>query len=161
MIWTIVTFVVVLIVLRLTAWNPILSALKEREQSIEGAIADAGRIQSEAEELLATYRTMIDKARDETRAILEEGRKDSLQAQEEIRKAALVEADEFKARARREIELQKDGAVREIWEQAADLSTELASRVIGRSLTGDDHRRLVENLITEMRTDHGGKAGKA
>ena len=151
MIWTMITFVVVLIVLRMTAWGPMMKALAERENRISGAIAEADRIKSEAEGLLARYETMIDQTKDEARGILDEARKDGLAVQDEIRRKAQEEAQDFKDRARREIELAKDGAIQEIWDEAAGLSTELATRILGRTLNQDDQDRLVRELIDEMR----------
>lgn len=155
LIWTIITFLVVLVVLRITAWGPLMKALAERESRIAGAIAEADRIKSEAEELLARHETLIHQAKDEARGILDEARKDGLAVQEEIRRKAQEEAQDFKDRARREIELAKDGAIQEIWNEAAGLSTELATRILGRALNQDDQDRLVRELIEEMRS--GGK----
>lgn len=151
LIWTIITFLVVLTVLRLTAWGPMMKALAERENRISGAIAEADRIKSEAQSLLARYETLLDKAKDEARGILDEARKDGIALRDGIRDKAQQEAEEFKTRAHREIELAKDGAVRELWDTAADLSTELATRILGRTLEGADQERLVRELIQEMR----------
>ena len=161
MIWTIVTFLVVLVVLRLTAWKPLMSALEQRQQSIEGAIEKAQQVKTEAEALLAKYETMLESAKDESREILEEARRDGAKVQAEIRERAQKEAEEFKNRAHREIELAKDGALGEIWDQAAALSTELASRILGRSLESSDQDRLVRELIGEMKTElaDGGSRG--
>jgi F-type H+-transporting ATPase subunit b len=153
LIWTIVTFLVVLVVLRLTAWGPMMKALAERESRISGAIADADRIKAEAESLLARYETLLDKAKDEARGILDEARRDGLVLRDGIRDKAHAEAEEFKARAHREIELAKDGAVKELWDQAAALSTELATRILGRTLDAGDQERLVRELIREMRSE--------
>jgi F-type H+-transporting ATPase subunit b len=153
MIWTIVTFLVVLVILRMTAWKPLMSALEARQRSIEGAIAEAQRVKSEAEALLAKYEGLLDAAKDESREILEGARRDGARVHEEIRARALKEAEEFKERAHREIGLAKDGAVAEIWDQAATLSTELASRILGRSLDGSDQDRLVRELIRDMRAE--------
>jgi F-type H+-transporting ATPase subunit b len=150
MIWTIITFLVVLVILRVTAWGPMMKALHERETRIAGAIADADRLKSEAEELFSRYETMMDRAKDDARAILDEARRDGVAVQEEIRKKANEEAQDFKERARREIELAKDGAIHELWSEAANLSTELASRILGRSIDSADQERLVRELIDEM-----------
>lgn len=158
LIWTIITFLVVLVVLRLTAWGPMMKALAERENRIAGAIADADRIKSEAESLLARYETVLDKAKDDARGILDEARKDGLALRDGIRDKAHEEAEEFKARAHREIQLAKDGAVQELWDTAANLSTELAGRILGRSLEGADQDRLVRELIEEMRSGPAEKA---
>lgn len=152
LIWTIITFLVVLVVLRITAWGPLMKSLAEREQRISGAIEEADRIKSEAQQLFARYQTMMDKSKDEARSILDEARRDGLAVQEEIRRKAHEEAEQFKERARKEIELAKDGAVHELWEQAAGLSTELATRILGRALDQRDQERLVRELIQEMRS---------
>jgi F-type H+-transporting ATPase subunit b len=151
MVWTAVTFLVVLLVLRFTAWGPLMKSLAERQRSIEGAIEEARRTKTEAEALLAKYETMLESARDEARAILDESRKDGLKVQEEIRARAQHEAEEFKARAHREIDLAKEGALKEIWDSAAGLSTELANRILGRTIQASDQDRLVRELIEEMR----------
>jgi F-type H+-transporting ATPase subunit b len=159
MIWTIVTFLVVMLILRATAWKPIMSALAEREKKIEGAIADASRIKNEAEQLHAKYLTLLDRAKDDARSILDEARKDGIALQEEIRNRAKQEAEEFKTRAHREIELQKDSAIKEIWEQTAGLATTLAGRVLGRSLQSADQERLVRELLAGMQEETSATAG--
>lgn len=159
MIWTIVTFLIVLVILRFTAWKPLMASLEERERNISGAIAEAQRIKSEAEELLAKYETMLHHAKDEARSILEASRKDGVAVQEEIRAKAKREVDELKTRAHREIDLAKDSALHEIWDLAANLSTELATRVLGRSLNSDDQKRLVRELIDDMRNEAPSRSG--
>ncbi|GJM43715.1 MAG: hypothetical protein DHS20C21_05570 [Gemmatimonadota bacterium] len=159
LIWTIVTFVIVLVVLRLTAWKPLMASLEERQRNIEGAIEDARKTKAEAERLLAKYESTMNNAKSETRAILEEARRDGKQVQEEIRLTAQKEAQEFKERAEREIELQKDAAKQEIWDLAGSLSTDLAGRILGRSINASDQERLVKELVDEMRRESG--AGSA
>ncbi|HET9888333.1 MAG TPA: F0F1 ATP synthase subunit B [bacterium] len=161
MIWTVVTFIFVLIILRLTAWKPIMKGLQDREKSIAGAIAEAAKIKTEAEALFAKYESMLEKSKDEARAILDEARKDGMVLQEELRNRARQEAEEFKARAHREIELQKDAALKEIWQQTATLSTALASRVLGRTLQGSDQERLVKELLEGMQTEMGATGARA
>ena len=153
LIWTILTFLVVLVVLRVTAWKPLAKSLEDRQRSIEGAIEDARKIKDEAEALLAKYEGHLKSAKDEARQILEEARADGRRVQEEIRATAHAEAAEFKERARKEIELQKDAALHEIWTLAADLSTNLAGRILGRRLDGADQERLVKELVEQMRTE--------
>lgn len=156
LIWTILTFLVVLLVLRATAWKPLVGSLAERQRNIEGAIEEARKIKTEAEGLLAKYQELLRSAKDEARAIVEESRADGRRVQEEIRAVAQREATEFKERAAREIELQKDAALQEIWSLAADLSTDLAGRIAGRRLDGADQERLVKELVDQMRSEMKG-----
>jgi F-type H+-transporting ATPase subunit b len=132
-----------------------MKGLQDREKSIEGAIAEAARIKTEAEALFAKYQEMLEHSKDEARAILDEARKDGVILQEELRNRARQEAEEFKSRAHREIELQKDAALKEIWQQTASLSTALASRVLGRTLQASDQERLVKELLEGMQSEMG------
>lgn len=155
LIWTIITFLVVLVVLRFTAWGPLMSSLAERQRNIEGAIEAAQSTKAEAEALLARHQSMLEGAKDDARAILDEARKDGLAVRDGIKAAADKEAEEFKNRARREIDAQKDQAVREIWDLAGQLSTELATRILGRTLNASDQERLVRELIDELKAEVG------
>ncbi len=157
LIWTIITFVVVLLVLRAVAWKPLMSSLAERQRNIEGAIEEAQKAKADAEALLARHESMMNQAKDDARHILDEARQDGKRLQEEIRAAAQKEATDFKERAQKEIELQKDAAVHEIWDLAGNLSTELASRILGRTLDAADQDRLVKELIDEMRREGAGR----
>jgi F-type H+-transporting ATPase subunit b len=155
LVWTIITFVVVLAVLRVAAWKPLMESLAERARNIEGAIEAAKKAKAEADALLARYETTMKAAHDETRAILDEARRDGRRVQEEIRAAARQEAEELQERARREIELQKDAALQEIWDVAGTISTELAGRILGRTVTAADQEGLVQELVDELRRETG------
>jgi F-type H+-transporting ATPase subunit b len=161
LIWTIITFVVVLVVLRLVAWKPLMASLAERQHNIEGAIQAAQKAKKEADALLARYESTMKSAKNEARAVLDEARKDGVKVQEEIREAARAEAEEFKERARREIELQKDAAKHEIWDLAGTVSAELAARILGRTMTSADQDGLVKELVAELRreTESGASRG--
>jgi F-type H+-transporting ATPase subunit b len=153
MIWTVVTFVILLTVLRFTAWKPLQASLDARERRIRDAVEGAERARQESEALLEQHRRMLDSAKDEARKIIEEGKADGLRLRHEITAQARTEVDEHKARARRELELATDQAKKELWEHATRLSTELAERIVQRSLGADDHRRLVEGVLEEYRTE--------
>lgn len=154
-IWTIIVFVLLLVVLRLAAWKPILRVLQERESFIERSIADAKDDRAKAERLLADYRVQLDKARDEAAALLDKGRRDADAARQRLLDDARREAGEVAARARREIELAADAALKELYDRAAELSVDLARRIVSKELSAADHRRLIEESLAEMR-----KAGK-
>lgn len=154
-IWTIIVFVLLLVVLRLAAWKPILRVLQERESFIERSIADAKDDRAKAEKLLADYRAQLDKARDETAALLDKGRQDADAVRQRMLEDARREAGEVAARARREIELAADTALKELYDRAAELSVDVARRIVSKELSADDHRRLIDESLAEMR-----KAGK-
>lgn len=152
MIWTVVTFVVLLVVLRFTAWKPLQASLEARERRIRDAVEGAERARAESEQLLQRHHQMLDAAKDEARHIIEEGKADGLKLKHEITAQARAEAEEFKLRAKREIELAAEQAKHDLWAHATQLSTDLAARILSRSLTEADHRHLVEQVLEEYRT---------
>jgi len=161
-IWTIVTFVVLMVVLRFSAWGPLQKALAAREQRIRAAIEGAEAARKQSEERLAQLEQRLQQAREEAHRIIEEGKSDGVKLKNEIAANARAEAEEFKARARRELELATDQAKQELWEHSTRLSTELAAKILGRSLSSDDHRRLVDQVLEEYRAvgSSGAESGR-
>lgn len=151
-IWTIAVFVGLLLILRFAAWDKILKALQDREKFIRESIDGARREREEADKLLAKYKSQIDHARVEATAIVEEGRRDAEDVKRRIQEEARKESEEMIARARREIEIAGADAMKKIYDQAAELTVELAGRVIGKALSADDHRRLVAESLERSRS---------
>jgi F-type H+-transporting ATPase subunit b len=152
MIWTVVTFVALLVVLRLTAWKPLQASLEAREKRIRDAVEGAERARRDSEELLARHQQMLDAAKDDARKIIEEGKADGLRLKHELAAQAREETEAMKVRARRDLDLATEQAKKELWEHATQISTELAERIVKRSLGADDHRRLVEDVLEEYRS---------
>jgi F-type H+-transporting ATPase subunit b len=76
-IWTVITFVLLLIVLRKVAWGPILVALEQREHTIRSSLEEAQRARQEAEQLLAQHQQMLTDANREVGRLLEQGREEA------------------------------------------------------------------------------------
>ena len=150
MIWTVITFVILLVVLRFTAWKPLITALETREQRIRDAIAQSEKAREEGEALLARYRAQLQAARGEAQQIIATGKTEAQRLHEEIVAQAKAEAEEAAQRGRREVELAADQAKKELWEEATRLSMLLAEKILQRQLDDDDHRRLVEQVLDEL-----------
>lgn len=148
---TLIVFGLVVAVLGKYAWPRLIKTLDDRENQIRGALERARQERIEAEKLLAEYRRQIDQAREEATAIVEEGRRDAGEVRRRIQEEARREAQAMIERAKREIQLARDAAVKELYDRSADLAVELASSIIARSLTGEDHRRLVSETLERMK----------
>lgn len=147
MIWTAVTFVLLLVVLRRFAWGPILERLQAREDFIRTSLEEAKADREQAQAALAGIDDKLAEARSQASVIVEEGRRDAEVVRQKIEEHARAEADKMVARARREIELATQSAVKEIYSKAETLAVEAASRVIEREVSADDHRRLIQDSI--------------
>jgi F-type H+-transporting ATPase subunit b len=148
--WTFVVFVGLLFVLGRFAWKPLLEALHRREQHLEHVLLETERARNESEGLLAEHRRLMAKAAEEVRDILDKGRQAAQAAADRIVKEAQTEAEAARDRATREIGSARDQALAEIWEKTADIAVSVAGRVLEKQLSGDDHRRLLENAIAAL-----------
>jgi F-type H+-transporting ATPase subunit b len=151
-IWTILVFLALLIILRATAWNPLLKALQDRETFIQDSIDSAKAQRDDAQRLLARYQAQLDRARVEATAIVDEGRRDAEVVRRRIQDETRQEADALLARARREIRLATDAALKELHDQTAELAVQVAERVISKELSPQEHNRLVNESLACMNT---------
>ncbi|MGH7549668.1 MAG: F0F1 ATP synthase subunit B [Gemmatimonadota bacterium] len=149
-VWTVVTFVVLLGVLWKFAWNPILGALEAREQAIQRTIDDAERLQAAAEAVLEEHKARLAEARSEGNRILDEARRAGERMKSEIMEKSRAEANQVIERAHRQLELETEKAIQTVRSKAVDMALHAAERVLERSLTDADHRRLAEEAIAEI-----------
>ncbi|MCZ6873112.1 MAG: F0F1 ATP synthase subunit B [bacterium] len=150
LIWTIITFFLLLVVLRVVAWKPLLSALEEREATIRNALNEAQQGREEAARLLAENQRIVNEANRESLRILEQGREEAERMRASIAEQAQVESRRLVEAARREIDREKQLAVQEVKTTAAELTLIATGQLLGRSVTDDDHRRLVSEFLDHI-----------
>ena len=125
--WTIVTFLLLLVVLRMVAWKPLLTMLDEREQRINDALAAADRAREESERQAESNKEALEQAQAEARAAISEGREVAERVAQEVKERAEADAAQMLEQARRTIQQEKDQAVQELRGEVADLAI-LATR---------------------------------
>lgn len=150
-IWTLITFVALLAVLKAFAWKPLIASLENRTRHIENMIREAEEKNRKAEELFRQYQQQVEAAKKEAIAIIEEGKRDSEVLKKRQMEEARQEADTLKKQTLHEIELAKKKAKEEIWSMAVELSTGLAEKIIERSMRTEDDRRVIETVLQEYR----------
>jgi F-type H+-transporting ATPase subunit b len=150
-IWTIVVFALLLLVLRRLAWGPMLEGLQKREQHIRAAREDAERAREEAQRLRTELQAEMNRAAEKVRDIMDTARRDAQHATDETLARARAEIQKDRERLHREIAMARDQAVQEIWNETARLASLVSAKAIRRQLTPDDHRRLVDDAIAELR----------
>jgi F-type H+-transporting ATPase subunit b len=148
--WTVVIFVLVLVVLGKFAWGPLLAGLQAREAYIRESLQTARRDREESEARLREYEEKLAAARTEATAIIEEGRRDAEVVKRKIEEQAKQESNMMIERARHEIEAATAEATRQLYTLSAHLATELAARIIGRELDPKDHERLIAESIADI-----------
>ena len=147
LIWTIITFILLLVVLRVVAWKPLLATLEEREHTIRSSLDEAQQARQEAERLLAENRRILAEANRESTCILEQGREEAERLRASLAEQAQEEARRLIEAARREIQRERQVAVQELKTTSADLALAAAGQLLGSAVTGEDHRRLVTEFL--------------
>ena len=134
-----VVFVVVFGVLAKLLLPRIVKTLSEREDAIQGGINRADEAQAEAAQLLDQYRAQLADARQEASRIRSDAQEQGAQIIAELRERAEAEARRITEAAQSQIEAERQQALISLRSEVGSLATELASRIVGESLT--DHVR--------------------
>lgn len=151
-VWQIIGFSILLFILAKFAWKPILSALDEREKSIEDALKSAEIARNEMANLKAENEKIIQEAKLERDEMLLKATETSKQIVEDARVAAQVEGAKMIEAAKKAIDTEKQAAMEEVKVQVAALSLSIAEKVLRRNLADDaTQKALVEELIKDLK----------
>lgn len=151
--WQTITFLLVLLVLSKFAWKPIVQALKEREQGIEEAINTAKKAREEIENLKSDNQKLLQEARAEKEQILKEAQILANQLVAEAKEKANSEANRILENAKNEITASQTKAMSDIKNYVAELSLQIAGRVIRKNLESEAAQSaLVEQYLKEINT---------
>jgi F-type H+-transporting ATPase subunit b len=150
MIWTLLAFGITLYVLRRYVFPRIQEQLDIRQRAIEETIDTAERTRREAERLLAEYRARLQEARQQAEDIVARARKAGEHYQEEIVEAASQKQQEMLEQARRDIETETRLALERIRKEVADLTVIATEKVTRKTLTSEDHQRLIQEALREV-----------
>jgi len=153
--WTVVVFVVLMLVLWRFAWGPIADALARRERSIANQISEAQQANEDAKRLLAEHQKQLDAAADEVRQIVEQGRRDAEQSARRIVDAARDDAKAQQGKALAEIDQATAAALGELAEKSARLAVQLAGRIVKSELRSGDHAKLVNQAVADFAKSGG------
>jgi F-type H+-transporting ATPase subunit b len=123
---------------------------KAREDRIRNDLESAERAKNEAENERAQYEGLIAQARTEAGTIIDEARQAAEAVKRDITAKAEEEANEIRARAQADIANQTQQAMAQLHDDVAQLSIELAGRIVERNLDTDTNRQLVNNFIDEL-----------
>lgn len=150
--WQTIVFLVLLFLMAKFAWKPILSSVKNREQSINDALASAENARKEMQNLQSDNEQLLKEARAEGDAILREARELKEKVIADASDEAKVKADKIVADAKRSIELEKQSAMAELKNHVAELSVEIAEKIVRKELSGkNEQHQMIEKMIGDAK----------
>ncbi len=156
MFWTIIIFVILLVVLSKFAFKPMLAAVEARERSLQAALDDAKRDREEAQRVLAEHRAQLENSRAEAQKLIADGRATAEKLRHDLLEQTKSQQQEMLERARRDIDTEKTNAIAALRREAVDLAIAGAGKVIERNLDNDANRKLVEGYLGSVTL--GGKS---
>ncbi|MDR1170948.1 MAG: F0F1 ATP synthase subunit B [Bacteroidales bacterium] len=149
--WMLVSFLIVFFLLKKFAWKPILNMLHEREDSIDQALKAADKAKEDMKKLQADNERILDEARAEREKIFREAQEIKEKIVGEAREQANKEKDKIMNETRASIEAEKNVAIREIRDIAAELSIQVAEKLLRNELSNDQKQKeLIEKFIEDI-----------
>ncbi len=148
--FSVVAFVLFLLVLGKLAWKPMIEGLDKREQGIRQAIEDAEDNRRKSEALLADYQNKLREAEQTVQAMVAEARRDAERTGKDLIATAQKEVDQIRIRAREEIRQAKDAALAEVFSQINSQVILATEHVLGRTLADSDQDRLVTEALAHI-----------
>jgi F-type H+-transporting ATPase subunit b len=153
-IWQTIIFVLLIFLLAKLAWKPILNSLKDREKSIQDALDTAEKARQEISRLKSDNEHLLQQAREERDRMLREAREAAVRLKEETEAAAKKSADKIIDDARVAIGIEKNAALRDIKEQVATFSIEIAEKLLREKLADDKSQRtLVDRYLKDIKVN--------
>jgi len=149
-VWTTVTFIALILILKKFAWKPILAALDQREDAIRDALEKADRAKEEAQKVLEQNQANLNKAEDESRKIIEQSRSFAEKLKEQMLNDTKGQAKKLLEDASAEIDRKKDAAFNELKNQVAEIAINAAEKILRENLNQDNQKKIVDRYIGEV-----------
>ncbi|MBN1123521.1 MAG: F0F1 ATP synthase subunit B [Sedimentisphaerales bacterium] len=149
-IWTLVAFVLLLVVLWRFAWKPLLGALQAREEHIQRQIDEAEQVRKDAEGVLSEYRSKLSEAEQQGKNIVDQHVKQAEKEAHEVMVKAEQDMEAMRIRLETELEKSRRLAQKELLEQSGQIIFNLGREILGRSIETEDNQRLITDAIDRL-----------
>jgi len=143
-----ILFLLIILLMVKFAWKPIMNALNEREEGIQGALDAAEKAKLDMQNLQADNEKLLKEARAERESMIKEAREMKAKMIDDAKAEAKVEADKMVAQAQAAIEAERKSAIADLKGQVAALSVEIAEKVVKSELSNKGKQlELVEEML--------------
>ena len=151
-VWQTLLFVLLILLLKKFAWKPILNAVNDREEGIKNALAEADKARQEMQNINADNERILKEARTERDSMLKEARDIKNNLIEEAQEEAKAQGNKLIEQAKSTIQSEKLAAIAEIKNQVAELSMNIAEKVVKDELSNKDKQlKLVDQMLKEAK----------
>src|SRR3989344_5634975 len=151
MIWTIITFLVMVMILKKVAWGPLLKSLDDREGKIKADIEAAEKNRAEMERIKTDYEAQLTGIEARARALLAEAEKTGAQPRETILKDAEAQARKIHDKTLAELEAEKEKISRELRIELGALSMEIAEKIVNRTIDKKVQEDALQDFLKSLK----------
>ena len=148
--WSLTSFTILFLLLKRFAFPPILEVLEERENKIRSEIGDAEKLRQEAQELKADLERELKNAHEKAQTIIQMAGDESKKIQEKSIQETQVKVRQMQNDAEQEIQITRNKLLNEIRNYTAALTMASTEKVLKRSLSDGDKKRLIDESIDEV-----------
>jgi len=148
--WTVITFLILLFILKKIAWKPMLAALDQREAAIRESLEKAERAKEEAQKILDANKANLSKAEEESKKIIEQSRLFAEKLKEQMLRESKEQSKKIIENAAVEIERKKDTAFDELKNQVAEIAVKAAEKILNENLDSEKQKKIADKYISEI-----------
>lgn len=150
MIWTVVTFLVTFVALRMIAWKPLLGALDEREGRIRDSLEKAEKAREEAKQAIAENKANMEASLRRSQELVAEARQEAERVRTQAREEARAEAKRIMDEGRRQLEVERRAVFADLRKEAAGLAISAAEQLLKKNLDEAENRKLVDEFLEQL-----------
>ncbi len=148
----VVTFIILLVILRFVAYKPIMRMLDERSKRVKESMEQAEDVKEQSARAEEELKKQLGEASREGQERIARAVKAGEEVKQKAQEEAKKEAETLLSRARAEIQTERDDAIGEVRREFADLTVLAAGKVIEKSLDKEEHRELIDKVLEESST---------
>lgn len=152
-----ISFLVLMLLVGKFAWKPVAKMMEDRRNKITNDLDSAAKAWKDANELAAKREQELQNTRAEVTQIVNEARQNGEEQREAIMSKAQNEAKNLKESAQRDAQQARIDALNSARAEVAQLSVDIASKLIGRELSATDHEDLINSYIKDLGESHATK----
>jgi F-type H+-transporting ATPase subunit b len=148
--WTVVTFILLLLILKKFAWKPILSALDQRESAIKESLERAEKVQEDANKVLEDNKAKLAEAEQESKRMIDQSREYAEKLKEQLIAESKEQAKKIVDDAKQEIEIEKEAAFNSLKAQIVDIAVKAAEKILKENIDKRKNDDIVKNYINDI-----------
>jgi len=148
--WSVIVFILLIVVLWRFVLKPVNKVIVKRQEEIQDAVNIADKQRQEAQEFIEGQKLQLEAAKKEARQIIEDSKTAARTIKEEIEEKANEKSRTILDSALEEIRAERDRSVVAVKNQIVEIAMDATERIIGKSLSEEEHKKLIEESLKEV-----------